>query len=143
MFLTYNYVRFLFWLVGYFDSLTSSWLSTLALPATDLASCAILVFSSAVLTGPSRVTWPFTVMILMFCAVTERLLSFTIARRISAVIFTSSGLFDWSPDVLVSPDRSRSFCAVLSTGGVLSSANSLVRQIAPEQAKVSKVRFME
>src|SRR5438105_10321949 len=81
-------------------------------------------------------------MILMFCAVAERLLSFTIARRISAVTFTSSGLFDWSPDVLVSRDRSRSFFAVLSTGGVLSSANSLVRQIAPEQVRASKVRLM-
>src|SRR4029453_15137091 len=80
-------------------------------------------------------------MTLMFFAVVESSLSFISACRMALVIFKSAGLFDWSPDVWVSPDRSRSFVAVLS-GLVLSSAASAARLTALRKAKASKVRFM-
>jgi hypothetical protein len=57
------------------------------------------------------------------------------------VIFKSAGLFDWSPDVWVSPERSRSFVAVLS-GLVLSSAAIAAMLTALRQAKASKSRFI-
>src|SRR2546427_11139276 len=80
-------------------------------------------------------------MTLMFFAVVESSLSFISACRIAWVIFKSAGLFDWSPDVWVSPERSRSFVAVLS-GLVLSSAAIAAMLTALRQAKASKVRFM-
>src|SRR4030095_8128212 len=102
----------------------------------------IFAFSSAVLTGPRSVTWPLAVMTLMFFAVIESSLSFISACRIACVIFRSAELFDWSPDVSVSPERSRSFVAVLS-GLVFSlSAAKPARLTALRQAKASKVRFI-
>src|SRR5712675_2666275 len=81
-------------------------------------------------------------MTLMFFAVIESSLSFISACRIACVIFKSAGLFDWSPDVWVSPERSRSFVAVLS-GFVFSlSAANAARLSALRQANASKVRFM-
>jgi hypothetical protein len=78
----------------------------------------------------------------MFFAVIESSLSFISACRIACVIFRSAELFDWSPDVSVSPERSRSFVAVLS-GLVFSlSAAKAARLTALRQAKASKVRFI-
>src|SRR4030095_732699 len=102
----------------------------------------IFAVSCAVLTGPRSVTWPLAVMILMFFAVIESSLSFISACRIACVIFKSAGLFDWSPDVWVSPERSRSFVAVLSGFAFSLSAANAARLSALRQAKVSKVRFM-
>src|SRR5207248_4833091 len=73
----------------------------------------------------------------MFFAVVESSPSFISARRIACVIFKSAELFDWSPDVLVSPERSRSFVAVLS-GSVANAA----KLSALRQANANKVRFM-
>jgi hypothetical protein len=58
------------------------------------------------------------------------------------VIFKSAELFDWSPDVLVSPERSRSFVAVLSGFAFSLSAANAARLNALREAKASKVRFM-
>jgi hypothetical protein len=80
-------------------------------------------------------------MTLMFFAVVESSLSFISVCRIACVIFKSAGLFDWSPEVWVSPERSRSFVAVLS-GWVLSSAAIAAMLTAVKPAKASKVRFM-
>jgi len=78
----------------------------------------------------------------MFFAVVESSLSFISACRIACVIFKSAGLFDWSPDVLVSPERSRSFVAVLS-GCAFSSPANAARLNALRQAKATKVPFMD
>src|SRR6476660_1035638 len=81
-------------------------------------------------------------MTLMFFAVIESSLSFISACRMACVIFKSAALFDWSPDVWVSPERSRWFIAVLS-GFVFSlSAAIAVRLTALRQAKASIVLFM-
>jgi hypothetical protein len=81
-------------------------------------------------------------MTLMFFAAIESSWSFISARRIACVIFKSAELFDWSPDVLVSPERSRSFVAVLS-GFVFSlSSATTARLNALRQVNASKVRFM-
>src|SRR6266481_4307426 len=81
-------------------------------------------------------------MTLMFFAVVESSLSFISACRMACVIFKSAGLFDWSPDVWVSPERSRSFVAVLS-GFVFSlSAAKAARLTALRQVKASIVRFI-
>src|SRR6266496_1786071 len=77
----------------------------------------------------------------MFLAVVESSPSLTSACRMACVIFKSDELFDWSPDVWVSPERSRSFVAVLS-GFVLSSALKAATLSALRQAKTSKVRFI-
>ena len=80
-------------------------------------------------------------MTLMFFAVVESSLSFISACRIACVIFKSAELFDWSPDVWVSPERSRSFVAVLS-GFVFSlSAANAARLTALRQAKASISSF--
>src|SRR5439155_12199362 len=81
-------------------------------------------------------------MILMFFAVVESSRSFNSARRIACVVFKSAELFDWSPDVLVSPERSRSFVAVLSGFAFSLSAAIAARLNALREAKASKVRFM-
>src|SRR6187200_3568510 len=81
-------------------------------------------------------------MTLMFFAVVESSPSFISACRIVCVVFKSAELFDWSPEVLVSPERSRSFVAVLS-GFVFSlSAANAARLSALRQVNASKVRFM-
>src|SRR2546423_6306065 len=82
-------------------------------------------------------------MTLMFFAVVESSRSFISARRIACVIFKSAELFDWSPDVLVPPDRSRCFVAVLSGFAFSFSAANAARLSALRQATVSKVRFMD
>jgi hypothetical protein len=81
-------------------------------------------------------------MILMFFAVIESSLSFISACRIACVIFKSADLFDWSPDVWVSPERSRSFVAVLSGFVFSSPAANAATLSALRQAKTSKLRFM-
>src|SRR5438045_6360874 len=81
-------------------------------------------------------------MILMFFAVVESSRSFNSARRIACVTFKSAELFDWSPDVLVSPERARSFVAVLLGFAFSLSAANAARQSALTQADASKVRFM-
>src|SRR4030095_500466 len=50
-------------------------------------------------------------------------------------------LFDWSPDVWVSPERSRSFTAVLS-GFTFSLPANAARLNALRQVKASIIRFM-
>jgi hypothetical protein len=60
----------------------------------------------------------------------------------ACVMFKSAELFDWSPDVLVSPERSRSFAAVLSGFVFSSPAANAATLSALRQAKTSKVRFM-
>jgi hypothetical protein len=47
-----------------------------------------------------------------------------IARRMAAVVLISGELFDWSPEVWVSPERSRVFRPELSAGVELSSAKA-------------------
>src|SRR4051812_30454251 len=96
------------------------------LPADALANSSILAFSSALLTGPRRVTTPPAVMILTFLAVRLSALSFTTAWRIACVTLRSSGLFDCSPAVWVWPPRSRSFFLELSAPALASSAASAV-----------------
>src|SRR6478752_4651736 len=81
-------------------------------------------------------------MTLMFFAVVESSPSFISARRIACVIFKSAELFDWSPDVFVSPERSRPFVAVLSGSAFSLSAANAARLSALRQANASKVRFM-
>ena len=66
---------------------------TLAAPATFRAKAAIFSRSSALFTGPRRVTFPFVVMIFTFLAVKESEPSPTTALRISCVIFRSDVLF--------------------------------------------------
>jgi hypothetical protein len=66
-------------------------------------------------------------MTLMFFAVVESSPSFISACRIACVIFKSAELFDCSPEVCVSPERSRSFFAVLSGFTCLSSAANAAR----------------
>src|SRR4029077_7047090 len=79
---------------------------------------------------------------LIFFAVVESSLSFISACRIAWVIFKSAGLFDWSPDVWVSLERSRSFTAVLSDFVSSLSAANAARLTALRHAKASIVRFI-
>src|SRR5947207_6284244 len=81
-------------------------------------------------------------MLLRFFAVVESSRSFNSARRRACVTFNSAELFDWSPDVLVSPERSRSFVAVLSGFAFSSSAANAAKLSALRQANANKVRFM-
>src|SRR5437762_9621250 len=81
-------------------------------------------------------------MTLIFFAVVESSRSFISACRMACVIFKSAELFDWSPDVLVSPERSRSFVAVLSGFSFSLSAANTARLSALRQANASKVCFM-
>src|SRR5205823_10953349 len=81
-------------------------------------------------------------MILMFFAVIESWSSFISACRMACVMFKSAELFDWSPDVLVSPERSRSFVAVLSGFAFSLSAANAAKLSALRQANANKVRFM-
>ena len=74
----------------------------------------------------------------MYVAVVESSLSFISARRIACVIFKSAELFDWSPDVLVSPERSRSFVAVLSGFAFSLSAANAAKLSALRQAMLVK-----
>src|SRR5439155_3962621 len=80
-------------------------------------------------------------MTLMFFAVVESSLSFISACLIAWVIFKSAELFDWSPDLWVSPERSRSLVAVLS-GFVFSLPANAARLNALRQAKASVIPFM-
>ena len=59
----------------------------------------------------------------------------------ACVIFKSAELFDWSPDVAVSPERSRWFVAVLSASA-FSSAAIADRLIMLKLAKASKACLM-
>src|SRR4029434_578831 len=95
-----------------------------------------------VLTGLRSMTWPLAVMTLMFFAVVESSPSFINARRIARVIFKSAELFDWSPDVLVSPERSRSFVDVLSGFAFSLSAANAAKLSVLRQANANKVRCM-
>src|SRR5437762_7052344 len=81
-------------------------------------------------------------MTLIFFAVVESSRSFISARRIDCVTFKSAELFDWSPDVLVSAERSRSFVAVLSGFAFSLSAANAAKLSALRQATANKVRFM-
>src|SRR5437762_11894229 len=81
-------------------------------------------------------------MTLIFFAVVDSSRSFISACRIACVIFKSAELFDWSPDVLVSPERSRSFVAVLSGFAFSSSAANAAKLSALRQANANNVRFM-
>src|SRR5947207_14011807 len=81
-------------------------------------------------------------MILMFFAVVESSRSFNSARRIACVTFKSAELFDWSPDVFVSPDRSRSVVAVLSGFAFSLSVANASKLSPPRQANANKAGFM-
>ena len=72
--------------------LTSNWLSTFR-NAHSISISPMSRFSSALLTGPLKVTRPSFVMIFTFLALTDILLASPIPWRIEAVVLMSSALF--------------------------------------------------
>src|SRR2546423_13435102 len=108
-------IRSPFLVSGYwFVVFTSSWLSTEVTPAVFWTSEAIVDCSSALLTGPRKVTLPSIVMILMFLAMVDNESLAMMALRTFRVVSRSASLLPWSPGVSVALLRSRSFNAVLS-----------------------------
>jgi hypothetical protein len=107
MLLSWTFLLFTSWVS------TSSWLSTLPAPAIDFALLATAIFSSSVLTGPRKVTLPFSVTILTLCASIESERSLTTALRILSVSAKSPLALDCSPPVIASGARSLRLTAVL------------------------------